>query len=277
LLILCAGLAQSVTAQPHIHQETTPPGEGYELDAHRAEAPPEIDGALDDVAWEHATVVDRFTQQEPADGAPATERTEVRMLYDQSHVYFAVHAYDSEPDGVIATEMRRDSNRILEEDHFQLILDTFRDSRSGYMFVTNPLGAKLEQQIFEEGGGNVRGASSNVNRNWDGVWISAARRTDDGWTAEIAIPMVTVRSPDSSVQDWGVNFMRNIRRKNEQVYWAPIPKQGRPRTGPDAQHGLRAGRGGRAAGEPDTVPLVLPREARLLPRELRAVHGQHAG
>jgi hypothetical protein len=120
--------------------------------------------------------------------------------------------------------MRRDSARILDEDNFQIILDTFRDSRSGYMFVTNPLGGKLEQQIFEEGGGNARGSASNINKNWDGVWTVEARRTEDGWTAEIAIPMVTLRSPEVRDQTWGVNFMRNIRHKNEQVYWAPIPK-----------------------------------------------------
>jgi hypothetical protein len=135
-----------------------------------------------------------------------------------------VHAYDSDPAGVIATEMRRDSPRLLEEDNFQLILDTFRDSRSGYMFVTNPLGAKLEQQVFEEGGGNARGSASNINRDWNGVWSAASQRTSDGWTAEIMIPMVTLRSPDVESQLWGINFMRNIRRKNEQVYWAPIPK-----------------------------------------------------
>jgi len=92
------------------------------------------------------------------------------------------------------------------------------------MFVTNPLGAKLEQQVFEEGSGNLRGAAANINRDWNGVWDAAARRTPQGWDAEIVIPMVTVRSPDADVQTWGVNFMRNIRRKNEQVYWAPIPK-----------------------------------------------------
>ena len=92
------------------------------------------------------------------------------------------------------------------------------------MFVTNPLGAKLEQQIFEEGGGNTRGSASNINKDWNGVWEAAARRTSDGWTAEIAIPMVTLRSPDVPVQTWGINFSRSIRHKNEQVYWSPIPK-----------------------------------------------------
>ncbi len=225
LFLLSGGTSSPLSAQPHVHQEPRrPPREGYLIDAHHTDVAPEIDGVLDEQAWAEATIVDSFTQQEPSNGQPATERTEVRLLYDAERLYVGVHAFDSDPGGVIATEMRRDSPRILDEDNFQIILDTFRDSRSGYMFVTNPLGAKLEQQIFEEGGGSARGSSSNINRNWDGVWMSAARRTDDGWVVEIAIPMVTVRSPAVDVQEWGLNFMRSIRRKNEQVYWAPIPK-----------------------------------------------------
>jgi hypothetical protein len=220
-----AALAAPVRAQQHVHPEPTfPPREGYLIEAHRAVRTPDVDGVFGETEWDGAALVDAFTQQEPANGEPATERTEVRIFYDAERLYVAVHAFDSDPSGIIATEMRRDSTRILDEDNFQIILDTFRDSRSGYMFVTNPLGAKLEQQIFEEGGGNARGSASNINRNWDGVWSVAARRTDDGWVAEIAIPMVTVRSPETTNQAWGINFMRSIRRKNEQVYWAPIPK-----------------------------------------------------
>lgn len=217
--------APPVAAQVHVHQEAArAPREGFDIEARRAAEPPNIDGVPGETEWSGATIIDAFTQQEPADGQPATERTEVKILYDARGIYLAVHAFDSDPSAIIATEMRRDSPRILDEDNFQIILDTFRDSRSGYMFVTSPLGAKLEQQIFEEGGGNARGSASNINRNWDGVWVAAARRTEDGWTAEIAIPMVTVRSPDEPLQAWGINLMRNIRHKNEQVYWAPIPK-----------------------------------------------------
>jgi hypothetical protein len=208
-------------AQEHQHGASR---DEFQVQPSRASEPPNIDGLLDDAVWRLAARIEAFTQQEPSDGEPATERTEVQLLYDANALYIAVHAYDSDPAGVIATEMRRDSLRMLEEDNFQLILDTFRDSRSGYMFVTNPLGAKLEQQIFEEGGGNARGSASNINRDWNGVWSAAAQRTTDGWTAEIMIPMVTLRSPDVESQVWGINFMRNIRRKNEQVYWAPIPK-----------------------------------------------------
>src|SRR3989304_585078 len=190
--------------------------------AARTTEAPRIDGVLDEAAWQTAEAIDTFTQQEPQEGQPATDRTEVRVLYDQGHLYIGLHAHASEP--VVATEMRRDSDRLFDEDNFQVILDTFHDSRNGYMFLTTPLGAKLEQQIFDEGEGGWRGTTANVNRNWDGVWHAAARVVDGGWTAEIAIPVNTVRFGPGSEQTWGVNFQRNIRRKNEAVFWAPIPK-----------------------------------------------------
>ena len=201
-----------------------PPGERYRVEPVRTMQSPRIDGWLDEEAWLRAAVIDDFTQQEPSEGDPATERTVVRLMYDAAMLYVGVEAYDSDPDGMIATEKRRDSMRLLDEDNFQIIIDTFRDQRSGYMFVTNPLGAKLEQQVAQEGEGGFRGNSSNINLNWDGVWDVATRRTPEGWVAEIGIPMVTLRFPRAERQVWGVNFMRNIRRKNEQVLWAPIPK-----------------------------------------------------
>ena len=201
------------------------PSEQYRVEPLRVDQGPNIDGRLDEAVWALAATIDEFIQQEPSEGAPATEQTVVRLLYDAEVLYIGVEAYDTDPNGVIATEKRRDSPRLMDEDNFQIILDTFRDRRSGYMFVTNPLGAKLEQQVAEEGEGGFRGNNSaNVNVNWDGVWHVATRRTPDGWVAEIAIPMVTMRFPSAERQVWGVNFMRNIRRKNEQVFWAPIPK-----------------------------------------------------
>ncbi|HEX6164147.1 MAG TPA: DUF5916 domain-containing protein, partial [Vicinamibacterales bacterium] len=179
-------------------------------------------GVLDEAAWSQAQVVDTFVQQEPQEGQPATDRTEVRVLYDQGHLYIGVRAFSSLD--VTATEMRRDADRLFDEDNFQVILDTFHDSRNGYMFVTTPLGAKLEQQIFDEGEGGGRGGTANINRNWDGVWDAAAKIVEDGWTAEIEIPFSTVRFVPRDDQVWGVNFQRHTRRKNESVLWAPIPK-----------------------------------------------------
>jgi uncharacterized protein DUF5916/cellulose/xylan binding protein with CBM9 domain len=223
--IALTALAGSAVAQTQHHGS----GNGradYSLAALRVDQSMRLDGVLDEAAWQQATAIENFTQQEPREGVPATERTVVRILFDSRMLYIGVQAFDSQPDALIATEMRRDSDRLLDEDNFQLILDTFRDSRNGYMFLTTPLGARLEQQISEEGEGNVRRGqnNSNVNRNWDGVWDVTARITSDGWTAEIAIPFTTLRFPDAQNQTWGINFMRNIRRKNEQVFWSPIPK-----------------------------------------------------
>jgi hypothetical protein len=228
VLAILVGSPGLGSAQTHQHGASETHRERYSISAVRVDQAPKIDGVLDDEVWKKATLVEEFTQQEPREGAPATERTEVRVLYDGKSLIVGVHAFDAQPSAIVATEMRRDSDRLLDEDNFELILDTFNDSRNGYMFVTTPLGAKLEQQISEEGEGNNRIGlglvNSNINKNWDGIWDVAARITDDGWTAEISIPLTTLRFADTAQQTWGINFMRNIRRKNEQVFWAPIPK-----------------------------------------------------
>lgn len=239
----CCGLAAALLAfipaisfaQTTEHKHDTPPAvkpaaplasqagrERPTITAQRVTESPRIDGVLDEAAWAAAPAVDQFVQQEPQEGQPATDRTEVRVLFDAGHLYIGVRAYASL--AVTATEMRRDADRLFDEDNFQVILDTFHDSRNGYMFVTTPLGAKLEQQIFDEGEGGGRGGTANINRNWDGVWDAAARIVSDGWTAEIEIPFSTVRFVPSTSLVWGVNFQRHIRRKNETVLWSPIPK-----------------------------------------------------
>ncbi len=230
-VILCAlptlALAQGAE---HVHEKPiTAAAEAASRDSERptlravfATEAPKIDGALDEAVWASANAIEQFVQQEPNQGQPATDRTEVRVLYDKGHLYIGVHAFASLP--VTATEMRRDADRLFDEDNFQVILDTFHDSRNAFMFLTTPLGAKLEQQIFDEGEGGGRGTTANVNRNWDGVWDAAARITSDGWTAEMVIPVNTLRFAKSDEQVWGINFQRHIRRKNEAVFWAPIPK-----------------------------------------------------
>ncbi|MGB1779658.1 MAG: DUF5916 domain-containing protein [Longimicrobiales bacterium] len=203
-------------------------GEGYRIRAVRTEVAPVLDGILEEHVWGRGGLIDELIQQEPLEGARATEDTEIHLLYDAETLYIGVRAWERSEHGVVATEMRRDSDRILDEDNIQIILDTFRDSRSGYMFVTNPLGAQLDQQIFNEGQGGARQfgfSSSNINRDWDGVWHVSARTLDDGWVAEIAIPMVTVRFSDAEQQSWGLNIMRNMGGKNEQAFWAPISKE----------------------------------------------------
>ena len=197
--------------------------ERYQFPAVRVEQGPVIDGVLDDQVWAQAALIDEFVQQEPLEGAPATARTEVRVLFDGANLYVGLLAFDSSPERVAASEMRRDGSQITNEDNFQIILDTFMDSNSAYMFVVSPLGAMLDQQVVREGEGSARGTSSNINLEWDGVWDASARRTPEGWAAEVRIPMVTLRFPTASPQSWGINFMRNIPHRNEVVFWAPIP------------------------------------------------------
>ena len=218
LAAAAAATAHPLSAQHESH-------EAYQVPAVRVMEGPRIDGVLDEPIWEDAAVISDFIQQEPAEGAPATERTEVRVVYNGSSLFIGVRAFDSSHEPPRATEMRRDADRILEEDNFQVILDTFMDTRTAYMFAVTPLGAQLDQQIFDEGGRDRRGSTAAVNKEWDGVWAVGTSRAADQWIAEIEIPMVTLRFPNSDVQSWGINFMRNIRRKNEQVFWAPIPRE----------------------------------------------------
>ncbi len=231
-LVALSALPSVAAAQEHVHEPAPPAKPATQASVARGERPsvvavlateaPRIDGVLDESVWASANLVDEFVQQEPEEGQPASDRTEVRILYDKGRLFIGVRAWASLP--VTATEMRRDADRLFDEDNFQVIVDTFHDSRNGYMFLTTPLGAKLEQQVFDEGEGGGRGTTSNVNRNWDGIWGAAAKILPDGWTAEIAIPFSTVRFVPKDAQVWGLNFQRHIRRKNESVMWAPIPR-----------------------------------------------------
>ena len=223
-----AMLALGLLAVPSGHLEAQQGRGDYRIRAIRTDIAPVLDGVLEEHVWGRGALIDELIQQEPIEGARATEDTEIHILYDAETLYIGVRAWERSDYGVVATEMRRDSDRILDEDNIQLIFDTFRDSRSGYMFVTNPLGAQLDQQGFNEGEGGASQfgfSSSNINRDWDGVWYTASRILDDGWVAEIAIPMVTLRFSDADQQSWGMNIMRNMGGKNEQAFWAPLSKE----------------------------------------------------
>lgn len=170
-----------------------------------------LDGILDEAAWQNAEHINQFTQRELELGQPATERTEVAVIYTETAMYIGVWCFDSEPNKIVAKEMRRDFYYNLD-DNFIVILDTYNDSRNGFMFITNPNGARADLQVFNNGG------SSNVF--WNGVWDVKTQRTAQGWFAEIEIPFSTLKYPASDmIQTWGVNFERNIRRKREQSRW----------------------------------------------------------
>jgi len=200
--------------------------EKYVLLAIRVDASPEIDGILEEERWGIAPAATNFIQKQPAEGKPATEDTEVRILYDRDNLYIGIMCFDSEPEKIIANEKRRDSRNIYDNDHFQIMLDTFHDRRNGYIFVINPMGAKLDLQVRKEGKreGGWHISNPNVNISWDGVWKVRSAIRENGWSAEIEIPLVTLRFNERSEDYWGVNFLRNIRRKNEESTWVPLPR-----------------------------------------------------
>jgi hypothetical protein len=174
-----------------------------------------LDGTLDEAAWRDAPIATGFLQTEPNEGEPATEHTEVRVLYDDQHLYVGVTALDSAPNDIIVSDLKKDFDPGTS-DAFELILDTFHDERNGYMFATNAMGAKWDAQMVNEG--------RDINSNWDGIWSVQTRITRTGWTAEIAIPFRTLRFADTDMQTWGINFLRRVRRRNEESLWAPMPR-----------------------------------------------------
>ncbi len=206
---------------------------GRQAGAVRVEAAPLLDGnVLDDPAWDAAPPATGFRQTAPDEGQPASERTEVRVVFTDDTVYFGVVCYDRDPGAIIVTDSRRDSS-LADSDSFQLILDTFLDRQNGFVFGTSPSGQEYDGQLVNEGaggsgmgrGGTSFGAGGGFNLNWDGVWQVRTATSDLGWSAEFAIPFRTLRFPAGQAQTWGVNFQRNIRRRNELAYWAPLPRQ----------------------------------------------------
>jgi hypothetical protein len=174
-----------------------------------------VDGRLDEPVWTAASRAIEFIQKEPNEGEPASEKTEIRVLYDTDNLYFGVVAKDPEAAHIIISELKKDFT-VDNGDSFQIILDTFHDERNAYQFIINPAGAKWDAQIANEG--------REVNQSWDGVWYVKSHIVDDGWTAEIAIPFKTLKFPHTPIQTWGINFQRTIRRRNEESLWAPVPR-----------------------------------------------------
>ncbi len=175
-----------------------------------------IDGALDEPAWARAEVAGGFVQSEPRTGEPATEATEVRVMFDADNLYIGAYLHDSDPQALIVSEIRKDF-REEDQDDFEVILDTFRDRRNGYVFITNVEGARADRQVANEG--------RETNASWDAVWHVRTRRVADGWTLEMAIPFRALRFDPAGEPTWGINFSRRIRRKNEITFWSPIPRE----------------------------------------------------
>ena len=222
-------------ADPSVHREDPGKTPSTEAQAVRVDVPPVIDGRLDDAVWQESAPINDFIQRIPQDGAPASEPTEVRVLYDDQAIYVGVWLWDSNPEAIVEGPAIRDS-RLDDSDAVVLIFDTFRDRQNGFVFGTNPSGIEYDGQVTDEGrggggmggGGGGRaqgGAGGGFNLNWDGSWTVATSRDARGWFAEFRIPFATLRYAGAEEAVWGFNVMRRIRRFNEESYWAPVSRQ----------------------------------------------------
>jgi hypothetical protein len=166
-----------------------------------------LDGRLDDAAWAHAAPVTRFTQRIPREGEPASERTEVGLLYDDGALYVGARLYDSAPDSVVALLARRD--RVVTADRFTVYIDAYHDRRSGFYFGVNAAGTLYDGTLYNDDWNSD---------TWDGVWDARISRDSLGWTAEMRIPYSQLRFERRDVHVWGINYKREIARRNEQSY-----------------------------------------------------------
>jgi hypothetical protein len=187
-------------------------GELHSHDPRRSGAPV-IDGKLDDLVWQEGNLLTDFVQLEPNQGQPATQRTEARIGYDAENLYFGIRCYDTEPEKVLTGGMRPDTD-LVNDDSVAIVLDTFHDGRNGFQFAVNPVGAKSDALIRNEG--------EEINAYWDGLWQAASARDAQGWTAEIAIPFKTLRFSSGFPQSWGFNIRRLVARGPELSFWKPM-------------------------------------------------------
>jgi hypothetical protein len=170
--------------------------------------PMRLDGALDEPAWATVDSVSDFTQRDPIEGRPASERTVVRLIGTGEGLWVGLWAYEAEPVEIRRAQLRRDAH-FDSDDSFAVMIDAQRDRRSGFVFAVNPNGAMQDAEVLN---------FENENRDWDGVWDARARVTPWGWQAELFIPWQTLRYPAGGAT-WGINFRRFVRHLNEEVLW----------------------------------------------------------
>ncbi len=178
-----------------------------------------LDGSLDEAVWERAAVMTGFTRYEPAEGVPASQRTEVRVFYTAEAIYFGIHAFDDDSEGIRVTLAERDTPAFTD-DWARIVLDTYNDNRQAYVFYVNPWGVQ-QDGLWIEGMDKNRGGIP-VDFNPDFIWDSDGRLTADGWSVEVRIPYVSLRFRESDTQTWGVNFAREVKRSGFKDAWAPI-------------------------------------------------------
>ncbi|MEQ8750906.1 MAG: carbohydrate binding family 9 domain-containing protein [Amphiplicatus sp.] len=209
--LFCApAFAQTPGAAPDGFAGYTPRFEAVRISEEEA---PRIDGDLDDPAWAKAAVIDAFYQIEPVEGAAPSQPTRAYVMYDARNLYVAIYAYDNEPDKLTRKLLERDPP-IQDDDAVRVIIDSFGTFRDGYFFATNPNGA-INDALVEN--------NTTFRDTWNTIWDVKTRIADDGWIAEFVIPFQSI-SFDASLDEWGFQIVRTIRRNNEEIRWSNIDR-----------------------------------------------------
>ena len=185
------------------------------LRATRVREPLRIDGRLDEPIYGEVVPIGGFVQMEPVNGAPATEQTELWILFDDDNFYVSGKAYDSSPDRWVLNEMRRDVPNVSMNESVGFSIDTFNDKRNGYLYEVNALGGFLDAQVTNEG--------MPPNSNWNSVFNVQVGRFEGGWTFEFRVPFWAIRYQPGPNPVWGFNMRRTVRWKNEESHIVPLP------------------------------------------------------
>lgn len=191
-------------------------GNDKKIVAYRVTNPPVIDGILNEVIWSNAQAAKDFIQRDPLEGEPASEATEVRVLYDDEALYFGCIMFDSEPDKIVARLTRRDNE--INSDLISIRIDSYHDHQTAFEFTLNAAGVKVDILQYDD--------AQREDLTWDAVWDAQIKILPNGWSAEFKIPFSILRYRKNGMgdYDWGINFIRLISRKNERVFWVPIKK-----------------------------------------------------
>lgn len=229
--------AQGSPVSPPLQAATT-------VRATRAASPPVLDGQDDDVIWRSAPAIDQFLEAKPSEGAPPRMRTEARVAYDEHNLYVFVRAFDPHPDSIVSLLSRRDDETA--SDHITLMLDPYRDHRTGYEFAVNPAGVKSDYAISNDGDEDVA---------WDAVWDAATKIDSLGWTAEYRIPLSQLHYSSKNGGTFGLLIWRVVQRNTSTITWPlyRVSKSGLP-----SQFGELVGLDGLGSpGQAEITPYVV--------------------
>jgi hypothetical protein len=212
------------------------------MQAQFVESTVSVDGVLDEAAWQQATPITGFQQFNPTEGEPATQRTEVRVLYGPTALYIGANLYDTNPEAIAQNLGRRDV--VNQADWFIAHIDGYFDKKTALLFGVNAAGVQVDATRTGNmqgggggggggpgGGGGNPGGGANLmgwDTSWDAIWTATPRITSEGWTVEMRIPYSMLRFSSADVQTWGIQFQRRIARSGEQVEWPLVPRTQRP-------------------------------------------------